>query len=153
MTVGVQLSRGNSAPNSGNNHHLTIPFEVGKQSFTRQVRVYGGGLKVRIYRVCVYRGNWRYGFTGCVCIGGTEGTDIQGACVSGELKVRIYRVRVYRGNWRYGYAGCVWIPELKARIRTTIETITADMLQTVWNELDYRVDVCRITKGAHIEHL
>ena len=22
------------------------------------------------------------------------------------------------------------------------------MLQTVWNELDYRVDVCRITKGA-----
>ena len=23
----------------------------------------------------------------------------------------------------------------------------------VWNELDFRVDVCRITKGAHIEHL
>jgi len=37
--------------------------------------------------------------------------------------------------------------------RTAIETITADLLQTVWNELDYRVDVCRITKGAHIEHL
>jgi len=41
------------------------------------------------------------------------------------------------------------IPELKVQIRTAIETITADMLQTVWNELDYRVDVCRITKGAH----
>ena len=41
------------------------------------------------------------------------------------------------------------IPELKVRIRTAIETITADMR----NELDYRVDVCRITKGAHIEHL
>jgi len=27
------------------------------------------------------------------------------------------------------------------------------MLQTVWNELGYRVNVCRITKGAHIEHL
>ena len=25
--------------------------------------------------------------------------------------------------------------------------------ETVWNELDCRVDVCRITKGAHIEHL
>jgi hypothetical protein len=37
--------------------------------------------------------------------------------------------------------------------RTAIETITADMLQTVWNELDYRVDGCRITKGAHIEYL
>ena len=45
------------------------------------------------------------------------------------------------------------IPELKVRIRAAIETITADMLQTVWNELDYRVDVCRITKGAHIDHL
>jgi len=45
------------------------------------------------------------------------------------------------------------IPELKVRIRNTIETITADMLQTVWNELNYRVDVCRITKRAHIEHL
>ena len=44
-------------------------------------------------------------------------------------------------------------PELKVRIRTAIETITADMLQTVWNELAYRVDVCRITKGAYIEHL
>jgi len=48
--------------------------------------------------------------------------------------------------------GCVCIPELKVRIRTAIETITADMLQTIWNELDYRV-VCRITKNAHIEHL
>ena len=45
------------------------------------------------------------------------------------------------------------ILELKVQIRTAIETITADMLQTVWNEVDYRVDVCRITKGAHIEHL
>jgi uncharacterized protein with LGFP repeats len=45
------------------------------------------------------------------------------------------------------------IPELKVRIRTAIETITADMLQAVWNELDYRVDVCRIKKGAHIEQL
>ena len=45
------------------------------------------------------------------------------------------------------------IPELKVRIRTAIEIITADVLQRVWNELDYRVDICRITKGAHIEHL
>jgi len=40
-------------------------------------------------------------------------------------------------------------PELKVRIRTAIETIAADMQ----NELDYRVDVCRITKGTYIEHL
>ena len=43
--------------------------------------------------------------------------------------------------------------ELKLEIRTTIETITADMLQTVWNELNFHVDVCRITKCAHTEHL
>ena len=47
----------------------------------------------------------------------------------------------------------LYVHPLKVRIRTTIETITADMLQTVWNELDYRVDICRITKGAHMEHL
>ena len=45
--------------------------------------------------------------------------------------------------------GCLCIAELKVWIRTAIETITADMR----NELDYRVDVCRITKGAYIEHL
>jgi len=45
------------------------------------------------------------------------------------------------------------IPELMIRIRTAIETITADMLQTVWNELDYRVDICRNTKGAHTGQL
>jgi hypothetical protein len=33
------------------------------------------------------------------------------------------------------------IPELKVRIRTATETITADMLQTVWNELYYHVHV------------
>ena len=58
------------------------------------------------------------------------------------LKVFFYDVRC-----------AVVIPELKVRIRTPTETITTDMLQTVWNELDFRVDVCRITKGAHIEHL
>ena len=45
------------------------------------------------------------------------------------------------------------IPALKVRIRTATETITTGMLQTVWNELNYRVDVCRTTKGTHIEHL
>jgi len=45
------------------------------------------------------------------------------------------------------------IPQLKVRIRTANEIITADMLQTVWNKLDYRVDVCRITNGAYTEHL
>ena len=45
------------------------------------------------------------------------------------------------------------IPEVKVRIRTATETITVDMLQTVRNELDYCIDVRRITKCTHIEHL
>ena len=59
----------------------------------------------------------------------------------------ILRVFFYDVRW------AVVMPKQKVRIRTAIETITADMLQTVWNELDYPVDVCRITKCAHIEHL
>ena len=34
------------------------------------------------------------------------------------------------------------IPELKVQITTAVQTVTTDMLQIVWNELDYRVDVC-----------
>ena len=44
----------------------------------------------------------------------------------------------------------VYVPPVAASIRTAIETVTADMPQTVWNEVYYRVDVCGITKGAHL---
>jgi hypothetical protein len=26
-------------------------------------------------------------------------------------------------------------------------------LSRVWQELGYRIDICRVTKGGHIEHL
>ena len=35
----------------------------------------------------------------------------------------------------------------------TVALVDRDMLTRVWNEMDYRTDVCRITKGGHIEHL
>jgi hypothetical protein len=34
-----------------------------------------------------------------------------------------------------------------------VKNIDAPMLTRVWQELDYRIDVCRVTRGAHIEHL
>ena len=37
------------------------------------------------------------------------------------------------------------IPDLKNRITVVVETITLDMLIRVWQELDYRPDVCRVT--------
>jgi hypothetical protein len=33
--------------------------------------------------------------------------------------------------------GCIW----------------KDLLMRVWTEMDYRLDICRVTKGAHIESL
>ena len=56
--------------------------------------------------------------------------------------------------------GSVYIPplpmslkELRDRITHAMQTITADMLHRVWDEFDYRADVCRVTQGAHIEGL
>ena len=43
--------------------------------------------------------------------------------------------------------------ELQDRIRAAVQTIDGNMLKRVWQELDYRIDICRVTKGAHIEHL
>lgn len=43
--------------------------------------------------------------------------------------------------------------ELKQRIIRAIESIEVSTLEKVWAEIDYRIDVCRVTRGAHIEHL
>jgi len=45
------------------------------------------------------------------------------------------------------------LKELLYRITHALQTITADMLHQGWDEFDYRVDVCRVTQGAHIEGL
>jgi hypothetical protein len=39
------------------------------------------------------------------------------------------------------------------RITHALQAITVDMLHQVWDEFDYRVDVCCVTQGAHIEGL
>ena len=80
--------------------------------------------------------------------------DCRGTIVQQQFRNKFGKQPTSDNSIRRWYAqfqetGCVCIPELKVRIRTAIETITADMR----NELDYRVDVCRITKGANIEHL
>jgi hypothetical protein len=43
------------------------------------------------------------------------------------------------------------LADLKARIITAVKNIKAPMLTRVWQELEYRIDVCRVTRGAHIE--
>ena len=43
------------------------------------------------------------------------------------------------------------ITNLKAKITDDLATITEDMLENTWRETDYRLDVLRATKGAHVE--
>ena len=54
----------------------------------------------------------------------------------------------------------VYVPLLLAdlndiwhRIEAAVVSVTPDTLSKVWDELCYRLDVCHVTKGAHIEHL
>ena len=61
--------------------------------------------------------------------------------------------------WRF-VKDTVFVPPLPANLLDLRNLITAavalvdrDMLTRVWNEMDYRIDVCRITKGGHFEHL
>jgi len=43
------------------------------------------------------------------------------------------------------------ITNLKARITDAFATVTEDMLENTWRETDYRLNVLRATKGAHVE--
>ena len=43
------------------------------------------------------------------------------------------------------------ITNLKARITDAFATITEDILENTWREIDYRLDVLRVTRGAHVE--
>jgi hypothetical protein len=45
------------------------------------------------------------------------------------------------------------LPQLRQRIVGAVAAIDSQMLQRVWQELDYRIYICRVTKGGHIEHL
>jgi hypothetical protein len=38
-------------------------------------------------------------------------------------------------------------------ITATIETIDGNMLERVWDEMYYRVDICWVTNAARTEHL
>ena len=41
----------------------------------------------------------------------------------------------------------------KPRIIAAVKNIDAPFLTRVWQEHVYRIDVCCVTRGAHIEHL
>jgi hypothetical protein len=43
------------------------------------------------------------------------------------------------------------LQHLKAGIRDAVAMVTPNKLQATWNDVEYRLDICRATKGAHIE--
>jgi hypothetical protein len=45
------------------------------------------------------------------------------------------------------------LADLTVRIIAAVKNIDAPMLTRVWQGLEYRIDVCRVTRGAHIRHL
>jgi hypothetical protein len=45
------------------------------------------------------------------------------------------------------------LPQLRRSIVEAVAAIDSQILQRVWQERDYRIDICRVTKGGYIEHL
>ena len=45
------------------------------------------------------------------------------------------------------------LADLKARFIAAVKNSDAPLLTRVWQELEYCIDVYRVTPGAHIEHL
>ena len=43
------------------------------------------------------------------------------------------------------------VVELRTRITAAVAKVTSEMLRSVWQETDYRWEVCRIINGSHIE--
>jgi hypothetical protein len=43
------------------------------------------------------------------------------------------------------------IEHSKARITEAVHSVTPDVLHRVWQELQYRLDVCKATNGSHVE--
>jgi hypothetical protein len=41
--------------------------------------------------------------------------------------------------------------DLNARIIAAVKNISAPMLTRVWQKLEYLIDLCRVTRGGHIE--
>jgi len=38
-------------------------------------------------------------------------------------------------------------------VATAIGNVTQDTLERVWREWEYRLDICRVTRGAHIQRI
>jgi len=56
-------------------------------------------------------------------------------------------------RWRQRLSTTIALKELRDRITHAQQTVSAEMPHRVGDEFDYRVDVCHVTQGVHIEGL
>jgi hypothetical protein len=61
-------------------------------------------------------------------------------------------LHIFKLLW-LSYKCSVRVSDLKQRIIADVASVDEEMLRCIWNELDYRIDICRVTKGSYIEHL
>jgi hypothetical protein len=57
----------------------------------------------------------------------------------GYVKIIVYHVKIND------------LQRLKACIRNAMATVTPNMFQAMWDDVEYHLDVCRATKGTHVE--
>jgi hypothetical protein len=65
--------------------------------------------------------------------------DTPGFLFPGYVKQIMYSARIHNIK--------LW----KQAIKEAAASVTADVLGGVWQEMEYRLDVCRATNGAHTE--
>jgi hypothetical protein len=56
---------------------------------------------------------------------------------------------LHKRHWVY----CASVVSVGCTITASVKNIDTPMLTRVWQELEYRIDVCRVTCGVHIKHL
>ena len=65
---------------------------------------------------------------------------------------RVHRVHVHNVLKDVVYRKKVRdLADLRQRIIEAVELITPHVLINTWQELEYRLDICQATTGAHIE--
>jgi hypothetical protein len=46
-----------------------------------------------------------------------------------------------------------FVASTASRIVEAVAAMDGQMLQCVWQELDYKFDICHVTKGGYVKHL
>jgi hypothetical protein len=84
----------------------------------------------------------------------SETTKIYDRKTVGQLFTKHVQIRKKNSNFFFRKLFSIVVHISAAgRCKCMYKNIDAPMLTRVWQELEYHIDVCRVTRGVHIEHL